>query len=479
MMALIHHQFSYKPRAQFLDFHNRSQRWACMCVHRRGGKTYATLADIIIKALRTRKKNARYAYIAPFRTQAKEIAWTYLKLLTEGLRDGPPREAELRVKLHNGSWITLYGADNPDALRGLYLDGVALDEYGDMKPGLYGEIILPTLVDRKGWLVLMGTVKGRNAFYQAMKKAETDPNWFYKRLPASQSGILPSEDLQQIKEQISPEEYEQEFELNVDAALKGTYYTELINELNAKGRITTEKLYDPEQKVHCASDLGFSDSCSWWFWQPRPDGFAIIDYYENHGKKLAYYLQMLAERGYDYGEIWLPHDARAKTLQTGRSTIEQMMNPNSICPEFYGPGDRLPLRIVPRLAIQHGIDAVRMLLPLCWFDGNACASGLDSLRMYSRRWNEISKVFDDKPKHDDSSHGADAFRQVALVAKGSKGQSAEALARDRKGYGRMGEQPKTIRGFLQYKDGRIVTAQSLDEIAPLKAPVRMARTRRI
>ena len=477
-MRVLTPTFDYTPREQFLPFHNRPQRWACLVCHRRAGKTYSILADIVLKALRTKKTNARYAYIAPFRTQAKEIAWTYLKLLTEGMREGAPREAELRVKLFNGSWITLYGADNPDSLRGLYLDGAALDEYGDMKHSLLGEIILPTLLDRKGWLVLGGTIKGRNQFYDAIKRAEVDPSWFFLRMPASTSGIIPDEDLEVIKDQMSPEEYDQEFELNVDAALKGTYYAEIMNELQNSGQITRDTLYDPGQKVCVASDIGFSDSCVFWFWQTRPDGFAIIDYYEAAGKEVEHYLVMLAEKGYDYDEIWLPHDAKAKRLGSKRTTIEQFMNPADSCPTHYTEADRLKLRLVPRQAVQHGIDAVRMILRQCWFDENTTTKGIDSLRTYSRRWNENTKVFDDKPKHDDASHAADGFRYLALVAKGSKGQSAESHMNFRRGFGRMGDlkKPKVM---LQYKDGRIMTTQTLDEFAPLKSTLSLGRARRI
>jgi hypothetical protein len=165
-----------------------------MVVHRRGGKTVACVHDLVIKALYTQKTNARFGYVAPFRQQAKEIAWTYLKDATEGLRDGPPRESELRVKLPNGAWITLYGADNPDALRGVYFDGLILDEFGDMRPSLMGEVIMPTLADRKGWMAVIGTPKGRNQFFELARKAETDPNWYFKHLPASTSGILSESD---------------------------------------------------------------------------------------------------------------------------------------------------------------------------------------------------------------------------------------------------------------------------------------------
>ena len=130
-------ELAYEPREQFLPLHSRQQRWACLVVHRRGGKTVATINEMIARASYTNKKNARYAYIAPFYRQAKDVAWVYLKEFG-GDAIVKIRESELRVELFNGSWITLYGADNPDALRGLYLDGAVLDEYGDSRPSLWG-----------------------------------------------------------------------------------------------------------------------------------------------------------------------------------------------------------------------------------------------------------------------------------------------------------------------------------------------------
>lgn len=472
-MNTLQPTFDYKPREQFLDYHHRKERFALIEVHRRGGKTFAAVADMILRALYTEQENARYAYIAPFRTQAKEIAWGYLKMLTNGLRSESPRESDLRVRLYNGAWITLYGADNPDALRGIYLDGATLDEYDDMKPSLRGEIIMPTLLDRMGWLTILGTIKGRGNIYQLRQKVRDDPNWFYKYLPASRSGLLSDAQLEEARKEMSPDEWRQEMELDADAALKGSYYTELMNDLEERGQICDHTLFTPDQKVHVAADIGYSDTCSWWFWQPRPDGFALVDYYEADGKKLHHYLAMLAEKDYEYEEIWLPHDARAKTLQTGRSTIEQMMNPSQVCPEFYDEGDKLPLRIVPRMAVQHGIEAVRMILPMCWFDRERCNKGIDGLRNYQRRWNENTKTFDDKPQHNWASHPSDAFRMFAMVAKGSKGQSAEALARPRK--------PKRKpAGALQYKDGKIWTVDTLDQIAPLgDRKISIGRARRI
>jgi phage terminase large subunit len=459
-------RFDYTPRALFLDFHQRSQRWALMVVHRRGGKTVACVADLVLRALYTKKTNARFGYVAPFRQQAKEIAWQYLKDMTEGLRSEPPRESELRVKLHNGSWITLYGADNPDALRGLYFDGLVLDEFGDMKPSLLGEVILPTLTDRKGWLAIIGTSKGRNQFFTSARKAEKSDDWFYKMARASETNLISENDLEEIRNQMTPEEYEQEFECSFDAAVKGTYYAHLINKAEKEQRVVTEPLFDPEQKVQVAADLGYSDSTAWWFWQRRPDGYAIIDYFESAGKDLKFYLKMLLDRGYNYQTIWLPHDAKAKTLQTGRSTVEQLLRPHRLLPDLFEPTAKLPIRLVPRLAVQHGIDAVRAILPVCYFHKANCFEGLEALRSYQRQWHDHNQVFSDKPLHNWASNGADGFRYFALVADRSRGQSAEA---------HLDRQPRGDRSLSKTSQAPRITLNDLYEDRETLSAGRRAR----
>ena len=423
-------ELAYQPREEFHDFHQRTERNALMVCHRRMGKTVGCVGDLVVRAVHTQKTDARFGYVAPFRQQAKEIAWTYLKNMTEGIRAEKPRESELRVKLVNGAWITLYGADNPDALRGLYFDGLILDEFGDMKPSLMGEVILPCLADRLGFLVLIGTVKGRNQFYDYAQQAiEPDSGWFYKNRKASETQLIHPEELERMREIMGEAQYLQEMENDWDAALPGRYYTDLVNDLEAKGRILygadAENLYDPSQRVHVAADVGLRDSTAWWFWQPRPDGFAIIDYYEASGVHVDHYLGVLKERGYDYAELWLPHDAKAKTLATKRSTMEQIRVPSSVRPDIYSGDTVLPTRLVPKLAVQHGIDSVRLVLPKCYINGDKTARGLDCLRAYRRQWHEHTQSFSDKPLHDWASNGADGFRYLSLVAKETSAQMLE------------------------------------------------------
>lgn len=394
---------AYKPREQFLPFHGRQQRWACMVCHRRAGKTVSTVNEIVVRALRTGKAHARYAYIAPFYRQAKDVAWEYLKQATEEIAIRV-RESALRVELPNGAWITLYGSDNPDAMRGLYFDGVILDEYGDCRPSLWSQVILPTLADRKGWAVFIGTPKGRNHFYQIHKRSQEEDGWFSLTLKASESGILDQEELLEMKAQMSDEEFQQEMECDFTAAVIGTYYAATVQTMELQGRIAPRIVhYDPSYVVKVACDLGRSDNTAMWFWQETPTGIHVIDYYENQGQHIDHYIEMLNGKGYRYEEIWLPHDAVAMTLATKRSTIEQMLDVG------------FPCRKVPRLAVQHGIDAVRKILPTLLIDQEACFAGVEALRAYSRSYNEITKAFSESPKHDWSSDGADAMRYMALV----------------------------------------------------------------
>lgn len=394
-------EIDYTPREAFVPFHQRSRRFSSLVCHRRAGKTVACVNDLVARGLYSTKKNPRYAYIAPFYRQAKDVAWIYLKEATQGFAS-KVREADLRVELPNGAWITLYGADNPDALRGLYFDGVILDEFGDCRPSLWAEVVLPTLMDRRGWAVFIGTPKGKNHFYHIDRLARKEPEtWFHLELKASASGLLDPEDLGVMRSQMTVDQYEQEMECSFEAAVGGTYYATLLNELEAEGHIGTYPVQHG-LPVYAACDLGYTDSTAFWFWQRRPDGIALIDYHEAHSKALPYYFEMLRSKGYTYETIWVPHDAKAKSLQTGKSTIEQFLE------------EDFPVRVAPRLSVQHGIDASRLVMRKCYFDRDRCYDGIEALRAYRRGYNEVTKAFTKAPAHDWSSHGSDAFRYFAL-----------------------------------------------------------------
>ncbi len=398
-------KLDYTPRPQTVPFHKRTQRWAYLVCHRRFGKTVACVHELLIRALYTSKKNAQYSYIAPFRQQAKSIAWKYLKDAVQGIAV-EVRESDLMVLLPNGASIVLLGSDNPDAIRGQYMDGVVLDEFADCRPSLWTEVVLPTLADRKGWAVIIGTPKGRgNKFYDFYELSKRSDDWFHLDVKASQSGVLDEKELDEMREQMSDAQYEQEFENSFTAALLGTYYSQLINKLERDGHMDDKKAqYDPNFDVFCAADIGYSDSTVFWFWQERPDGLAIIDLYANHSQPLQHYADMLHSKPYQYNTIYLPHDARAKTLQTGKSTVEQLQE--------HG----FPLEIAPHLSVQDGIEATRVTLPQCYFHATNCYDGIEALRTYRRKYDEINQTFLNKPLHDWASDYSDGFRYLALAA---------------------------------------------------------------
>ena len=401
--------YDYVPRKQFLDFHRRGKRFACLVAHRRAGKTVAAVNELGLRAIQTKKKNARFGYIAPFRQQAKNIAWTYLKDATKDFAVRI-RESDLRIELPNGAWVSLYGADNPDSLRGVYFDGVILDEFGDCRPNLWAEVIVPTLADRKGWAVVMGTPRGENQFYEFHKLSRESDDWFSLLLKSSETGIIPQDELDRMKKVMSEAQFEQEMECSFSAPVLGTYYAGIIETLEKKGQIAPGACrYDPAFPVFMATDLGYTDSTAMWFWQPRPDGLAIIDYYENHSQPLQHYFDFLDSTGYEFDTIWLPHDARAKTLQTGRSTVEQFIDKYK--------DSLVKIAIVPMLKRQHGIDAARLMLPQCYFDLDKTKGGIEALRAYRRKYDAVRNVFSNDPLHDWASNGSDAFRYLSLVCR--------------------------------------------------------------
>jgi hypothetical protein len=402
-------KLKYRPRSVFEDFHTRKQRWAVIVAHRRCGKTVACINDLIVKALIENKKHAQYAYIAPFYSQAKSVAWRYLERFSEPFMT-KANQSELWVELVNGARIRLFGADNPDALRGNFLDGVVMDEMADMKPSVWGEIIRPLLSDRIGWATFIGTPKGHNSFYDIFNEAQKNPNWYTKVLRADQTNLLPQAELDDARASMSDNQYEQEFLCSFEAAIIGAFYGQEMRRITDLERITSVD-YDPMFPCHTVWDLGFNDSTAVIWFQVVYGEIRVLDHHSSNGQAIPYYTGLLAQKedqyGYKYGYHYLPHDARAKTLASGgKSIIEQIATKIDI----------KHLKIVPNLSLQDGIQATRLALTRCWFD-NKCDELIECLRQYQREWDDDKKVFRDRPKHDWTSHSSDAMRYLSIVWK--------------------------------------------------------------
>lgn len=411
----------YAPRGQFSAFHERKQRFACLVCHRRAGKTVATINDDIRDALSSGKKNWRGAYIAPFYAQAKDVAWDYAKRFSAPIPGVSFNESELRIDYPNGARYRLYGADNYDRMRGIYLDRASLDEYGDMDPRAWSEVIRPALADRQGTATFIGTPKGDNHFREIHERAKDDPEWFSLTLKASETNLILPSELAAARKEMTEDQYNQEFECDFSAALVGAYYGKDMNALETQGRITGVP-YDRAAQVWTAWDLGIDDSTAIWLCQRVGRELHLIDYIEASGEALDYYVKELGKRPYAYAGHILPHDAEAKELGTGKTRVETLK----------GLG-LTNIRIVPAQSVEDGINAVRMILPQCWFDKTTTKRGIDALRNYCREFDDKTKAFRLRPLHNWASHGADAFRYLALGL--PKPALAEPMADRRRAYG--------------------------------------------
>ena len=391
----------YRPREPQRAIHRAvaANRFTVVVAHRRMGKTVAAINQLIHSALKCDSENPRYAYIAPTYGQAKRIAWDYLSKFTQPL-DAKLNVSELKSDFF-GRRIQLYGSDNPDSLRGQYFDGVVIDEIADQDPKIWNEIIRPALADRKGWALFLGTPKGRNHFADFRDRALSSEDWSLLEFKASETGILDVNELESARKEMGDDKYSQEFECSFHAAVEGSYYGALINDLETEERIARIP-HETLAKTFCAWDLGMSDSTAIWVAQIVSKEVRLIDYVENHGVGLDWYFEWLQENGYHHAVQILPHDVEVRELGTGKSRKEVLMEAG------------LEIEVAPRLSVADGIQAVRQLLPRCWFDSDKTKIGLDALRNYRREYDEKRAVFYDRPLHDWSSHAADAFRYLAI-----------------------------------------------------------------
>jgi hypothetical protein len=394
-------EIPYKPREHQLKVHEllEGKRFAVVVAHRRFGKTVAALNHLIREAVLNEKETPRYAYIAPTYGQAKRVAWDYLVKYTTPL-GGTNNISELRVDFW-GRRIQLYGSDNPDSLRGQYFDGVIIDEVGDQNPKIWTDIVRPALTDRKGWCLFIGTPKGHNHFKELRDRAEKEDGWGLLEFKASETGVVDDTELKAAKNEMGEDKYRQEFECSFDAAVEGSYYGQILNELEDKKHMQ-EIPREEISRTFTAWDLGMGDSTSIWVAQLVGTEVRLLDYYENHGVGLDHYVKWIKDNDYLKSEHILPHDVRVRELGTGKSRLEML--------EESG----LEVKIAPRMGLDDGIQAVRRLLPRCWFNVPKVQTGLNCLRNYRRDYDEKRKIFYERPLHDWSSHGSDSFRYLAL-----------------------------------------------------------------
>ena len=395
----------YKPRRHFVPLHNSPKRWQFMCCHRRAGKTVAIANHLIRAAGRNGRRwpPPRYGYVGPSFDQAKDLVWGYLKQYTETIPGTRHLEGELACILPNHAIIKLYGgAGAYQRMRGMYFDGIALDEYPLLEPTVLSTVVRPCLADYHGFGLISGTSNGDDHFNTLRLKYEDDPRWDFHIIPLSATGeeALTKAEAAELVQDMTAEEYAREMECSFDAPVEGSYYGEILNKLSIQGRITKVSV-DFSQPVITAWDLGIHDYTCIWLYQVCGKEVHFIDYIQDNDLKLGTYTDELRRRakvgGYVFKAHCLPHDVEARELQTGQSRrafLEDALDE--------------PIITAPMASPEDGIAAARGLMGISWFDAAKCKKGLAMLRGY--RKNKMGR-----PVHgpEPYSHGADAYRTFA------------------------------------------------------------------
>jgi hypothetical protein len=390
----------YKPRGVFKAYHKREQRFALTVAHRRCGKTVAEVNEGGRRVLMNPREfpPPQVAFISPTFGQSKRNAWPYARHYFSHIPGIKFSEAELIVTFPNKGKFYFAGSDNPDALRGLYLDHASLDEYGDQDPRVWGEVVRPQLSDYGGTATFIGSARGRNHFFELMTQHQDDEDWLIQILKASETGLISDKELALARSAMTEDEYAQEYECSFDAAIKGSYYGGLIEAAESEGRIGHVVYYDESAPVYSCWDLGIGDHTAIWTFQVIGPEYHWLSYYENTGENLGHYCDYLDTLPYKIVEDFVPHDAEARELQTGYSRTQFLRNRK-----------RNPT-VVPRHNPDDGIMAVRKQFNGFYFNKEFTRHGVDCIRMYRARFDEKNKVGNRKPLHDWSSHAADAMR---------------------------------------------------------------------
>jgi hypothetical protein len=422
-LAIISLPNNWQPRwyqRPAWDYLEAGGKHAELIYHRRAGKDEIALHRGAVAAF---ERVANYWHMLPEYSQARKAIWestnphTGKRRIDEAFPHeirSRTREQEMAITFVNGSSWQVVGSDNYNSLVGSAPAGIVYSEWALANPSARA-YLRPIIAENNGWQIFITTPRGRNHAYTTFKAAEKTLGAFAQKLSVIDTKVLTPERLEEEKRSYIAEfgddygqaMFEQEYLCSFDAAIMGAYYGSQIRSAEQEGRICRVE-YDPSKPVHTAWDLGYSDDTSIWFYQVIAGEIHILKYYGANGRTMDDYIDYVKSQGYRYGTHWLPHDARAKTLASGGKSIQEMAW------HAFGTSN---VRIVPSLSLQDGIQAVRAMLPRAWFDKDLTEDGIEALAQYQRLWDDKRKAFMDRPRHDWTSHAADAIRMLAIAWK--------------------------------------------------------------
>lgn len=379
--------------------------------HRRAGKDSLCLNWGCRSAL---LQVGNYWHMLPEQKQGRKVIWdavnphTGIRLIDqafpEAIRDGK-RDDEMIIRVKNGSTWQVVGSDNYNSLMGAPPRGVVFSEWSLAKPMAW-DFIRPILAENGGWALFIYTPRGRNHGWDVYEMARKNPDWFAEILSVNETNAIPMSVIEEERRSGMPEEFiQQEYYCSFNSPLAGAFWGQQLDQIEKAGQITKVDA-TPEFSVKTAWDIGFTDDVAIWFYQPTFLGIKIVDYYENRGKDVPHYAEVIRNKPYNYETHWLPPDAKAQTFAAGgRTVIEQLVNLLGM--------DKC--RLLTKQDPEDWIQAARVIIPRCWFDATRTEQGMKSLRAFQREWDEDRRCFKEKYLHNWASHAASAFGVLASV----------------------------------------------------------------
>lgn len=405
---------NYKPRTYqlpVLTALDDGKKRAVIVWHRRAGKDKTILNYTVKKMI---ERVGTYYYFFPTYNQGKKILWDgmdkegyrFLNHIPEEIRKSPPNETEMQIELTNNSIFQIIGTDKIDSIVGTNPIGCVFSEYSLQDPAAW-DYIRPILAENGGWAVFCFTPRGENHGYKIYNLARQDPaQWYSQVLTVDDTKAIPQDVLDNEHREIIQTNgddalFQQEYYCNFTVPIAGSYYTAQIQRAYADSRVR-EILHLQAIPVNTWWDIGVGDSTAIWFTQTIGQKIYFIDYLENTGKGLDWYIKELQNKSYIYGKHNAPHDIEVREFTNGKSRLETAR------------GLGINFRVVPRLGIDDGIHAARQIFDRCYFDSVKCERGLNALKNYQKKYDETRKTYSDKPDHTWASHAADAFRMFAV-----------------------------------------------------------------
>lgn len=380
---------------------------AMLVWHRRAGKDLTALNWMIMEMVLYRPGGAvwhvwpSYRQGRKFWEGADNTGRRYLDYFPAELIKRK-RDDEMLLELKNGSIYRVVGSDDPDSLVGANPVGLIMTEFSLQSIAAW-DFLRPIVTANNGTVIFPFTPRGHNHAYELYKLAKANPAWFVSVQGIDKTKALPLSVLDEERASgMSEELIQQEYFCSWTAPLSGAFYAKQMQDAMGGQRIRSVP-YDPNLPVETWWDLGLDDETSIWFAQRVGQEIRLIDYEEASDRSLLDWVKVVLGKNYIYSHHVGPHDLAVREYSTGTSRFD------------FAARHGMNFTVAPKLPVADGIDAVRRMIPTCWFDETRCANGIEALKAYRKEFDDKRQVFRDTPYHDWASHAADAMRVGATT----------------------------------------------------------------